>query len=93
MNTKVIWGIIDAIALNDRSSTAWEMGFSLYTWISMFQVVYFSEIYGKHEVHKIVSLVLCRNIGEEGKWYLTFCHTTDLTCKDDGYQGVKLEGT
>lgn len=52
-----------------------------------------SEIYGKHEVNKILSLVCWGHIGEEGKLYLTFCHPTDLPCKDDEYQGVKLEGT
>lgn len=53
----------------------------------------YSEIYGKHEVNKILSLVCWGHIGEEGKLYLTFCHPTDLPCKDDEYQGVKLEGT
>lgn len=60
---------------------------------SSLEAFYYSKVYGKHRVNQILSLVYGRNIGEEGKSYLTFCHTTDLTSEDDEYRGVKQEGT
>lgn len=59
---------------------------------SSLEAFYYGKVYGKHQVNRILSLVCGRNIGEEEKSYLTFCRTTDLTCEDDEYRGVKQEG-